>query len=212
MSYSIQLSGQPQNKNEVLAGITNALQVLKVYGVYPEEYKEVVAQYVTQGLPKAHNFWIKQLEGHFLEGHPLFASPKALETQLRDISLSAFNEHLQEFVQTQPQDIGVITGSKLPSYYKKEDWVRKQLSEVSTNQLQPYVMPVVTKELIPIAIKNDLKPVSFMEVEPPVQGSRAFVLENGVKIILKPFQPTPGIGAKDSVSYTHLTLPTSDLV
>lgn len=197
MSYSIQLSGQPQNSKEVLAGITNALQVLKVYGVYPEEYKEVVEQYVTQGLPRAHNFWIQQLERHFLQGHPLFASPKALETQLKNISLSTFNEHLKEFVQTQPQDIGVITGNKLPSYYKNEDWVRKQLSEVSKNQLQPYVLPVVTKELIPAAIKNELKPVSFIEVEPPVQNSQAFVLENGVKIILKPFQPTPGIGAKD---------------
>src|SRR5690606_38290917 len=92
-----------------------------------------------------------------------------------------------------PEDIGLIvpSGHRALLYTEKE--VRSWIKEAFGSPVEPYVMETVPYSLISTDELSLLKEQTYIDKGNEKFGARKFVLDNGVKIVLKSYKPSPGL-------------------
>lgn len=170
------------------------LKQLQKYGVLEEEWRRVKENYLSNKTNRNVNYWQNQLNKYFVHGHALFAEKqKIIHNWVKALSVEEFNALTKQFLSSMPEDIGIIAPSGSKALQYTDHQVRSWVKEANRKRVKPYQLPKMTSELMSSKESNNLKKVGFTDHGWQSNGGRKLILENGIKVILKPFQPTKGV-------------------
>ncbi|WP_255554263.1 M16 family metallopeptidase [Mesonia aestuariivivens] len=169
---------------------------LKRDGVYQNELEKVKKIYLSE-IPIAKQvYWNGELFNYALKNEMLFPYRKeGLLTWIQELSVEELNVYCTEFLSSLPQDIGIIApkGSKALQYSEEE--VRQWIVEAYKQPVEAYQAPKIIEELYTKKEKEHLKEVTYTKVKPTIPDTEEFILANGLRIIMKAFQPSAGVEA-----------------
>src|SRR5690606_1700681 len=105
------------------------------------------------------------------------------------LTLKEFNILYKELVNEIPDDIGIIAPPDI-SYTEKQvrGWIHKAFSDA----LLPYIKPIVPKEIMSNEERSALKPKGYTYTGITSSGANAYVLNNGLRIILDTLAESKG--------------------
>src|SRR5690606_10162511 len=90
-------------------------------------------------------------------------------------------------------DIGIIvpTGDKALSYGEQE--IRSRIKNAFKKPVQPYALPETPTVLMPVEKTVGLMEKGYIDKGIGESGARELVLDNGIKVVLKSYIPSPGV-------------------
>lgn len=197
MSYSIKLESNIEESETLLKEIINVLKQIKKYGVHKEEYQKAQETFLSFQSLTDDRYWLEQIENHITSNHPIIGEPKKISDIIKQLTLAEFNHKIQKLAQFEPDDIGVIVAENIdPTFYRKslvKNWLQKSANEVLSN----YKLPDQTKSLLNKKEQDSLTPKAYKFLKPRIENTEELLLENGVRVVLKNFKPTPGVEEKE---------------
>ncbi|QLE01992.1 insulinase family protein [Galbibacter sp. BG1] len=177
-------------EKEALQETVRALKQLQEYGILEEEWDEVKRDYLRDlnvGYENGTRYWNKEIFNHFKYNEALPSDKQEnLKEWLSGLSLKSFNDHLFQFLSEMPKDIGIMapTGHKALSLTENE--IRFWIHDAYKGPVEDYKLPDVPKVLMGDEKVADLKEINYTDKGADISGARELLLNNGVRVILKP--------------------------
>jgi predicted Zn-dependent peptidase len=193
----VNITTQHHKEKEGLLAAIKILQQLKKYGVSQEEWdmaKNESLQALRDNDLENPKYWIGEIRQHFGRGEALPDHKNDMMIKwLSELSLEGFNKMIFGLIGDMPEDIGIIApeGHRALSY--TEDQLRSWIRKTCSGQISPFTFP--KKPLTLMDHDNKLGMSDFLDQGTDISGSREILLENGAKVVLKSFEPSPGIHA-----------------
>lgn len=153
-----------------------------------ETYKQEMIKEISQTDTLSAIYWNKQISAHFIEDKVMQNPSKSIEF-LEGLSLNEFNSIMKEYFQEMPEDIVIIAPGEM-NLEIKESEIRQWIKE-SKKIKNPEFKPSLSKGILSLEQIDKLKPVGFTDNGKDEFGAHNITLENGLKLILKPFSPSP---------------------
>ena len=197
LSLKISISAGNDSEKQALQETSEVLHQIRKYGATKEEWDETKRAWIKSLEDKnlsSPNYWSEQIEKHFVDGEVLLAGEQDhLKEWLNETSLTEFNKLIKQFLPRTPDDIGIIapTGHKVLHYSEKE--VRSWINGAFKKQVSPYVPPQVPLEVMALEQRSGLKKKDVVDRQIAGFGAEELSLENGVKVVLMPYKPSPGL-------------------
>lgn len=194
-AYMISFKADEQSVKKNFKGIFRTLQQIRKYGILDQEWKRAKEKYKANRIKEDARYWQQQLKDYFVKGTALFKDKQEILYQwMQALSVDDFNELINQFLSPMPEDIGIITptGSKALQY--TETQVRTWILQSNQQPVSPYRLPKITREVLTSEEVNELKEMEYKDLGWKKNGTKVIVLKNGVKVVLKPYVPTKGIG------------------
>ncbi len=191
----VNITTQHHKEREGLLAAIKILQQLKKYGVSQKEWdmaKNESLQALRGNDLENPKYWIAEIRQHFSRGEALPAHKNDLMIKwLSELSLEEFNKMISRLIGDMPEDIGIIApeGHRALSY--TEDQLRSWVLDACSDHISPFTFP--NKPLTLMDHDNKLGMTDFLDQGIDISGSREILLENGAKVVLKSFEPSPGI-------------------
>lgn len=162
-----------------------ALQQLKQFGITEGEWKK--HRDLGGRNLNSTSYWIEQLDNHFLydEAIPTKKGP-SLDQWLKGLSMENFNMKIKNLFSEMPEDIGIIAPTGHPALSFKENQVRQWIIMANKKPYSPFEIPEVSKDLNSEGDISKLKKKKIISENIGVSGAKEIILENGVRLILKP--------------------------
>ncbi len=175
-----------------LAALMREFERASQYGFTAGEYQRAKADYLSM-LEKAYNErnkmknnqFVSQYVRHFIDNEPI----PSLETEyammnqiVPNIPLEQINQLFQGLVTDSNMVVSLFLPDKADMKYPTEDGIKKVLSDVRSEKLEPYVDKVSDEPLI----KELPKAGKVVKKEKGKFGATELTLSNGVRVILKP--------------------------
>ncbi len=197
MSFSIKLESNIEESETLFKKVINVLKQIKKYGVHKEEYQKAQELFLNFQSLRENRYWLEQIQNHITSNHPIVGEPKEIRDKIKYLTLAEFNNKIQKLAQFEPDDIGVIVSKNIDSkFYTKplvKSWLLKGTNEVLSN----YKLPDKTINLLNKNQQDSLMPKGYEYLNPRIENTEELLLENGVRVVLKSFKPTPGIEEKE---------------
>lgn len=153
-----------------------------------EAYKQETINRLSQIDTLSPLYWNKQINAHFIDDK-MMQKPSILIDFLERLCLNEFNSFMKEYFPEMPEDIAVIASEEMDlkiSERKIRQWI-KESKKVENDEFKPYL----SKDLLSLEQIDKLKPVNFTDNGMDEFGAHKIILENGIKLVLKPFSPSP---------------------
>ncbi|MBZ9632003.1 insulinase family protein [Salegentibacter sp. LM13S] len=174
---------------DVLELAISSLKQLQEHGVSKREFEEIFKYRLktnNKDFKQNSQFWFKQMNLHYLFGMPL-TTEESVNNLLSSYTLEDFNSFVKENKLELPQDIGIIS----PKLEKPMDEleIRKGIRATYGKHTKPYTLTEGPEFLFsPSELKN-FNNHPYTISKSAVKGVTEVKLKNGIKIILKNFQP-----------------------
>ncbi|MCK0115252.1 M16 family metallopeptidase [Gelidibacter sp. F63206] len=152
-----------------------------------EAYKQETINELSQIDTLSPQYWNKQIRAHFIEDKMIQKPIMSIEF-LERLSLNEFNSFIKKHFQEMPEDIAIITpGEKDLKINETEirQWI-KESKKIKNDEFKPSL----SKKLLSLEQIDKLKPVNFTDHGMDEFGAHKITLENGLKLVLKPFIPS----------------------
>ena len=192
--FLVTLESKDDQKKAVQETI-RAIRQLHEYGVLESEFKEAIDRQLRKlqsAKSDQHRYWLEGLEEHLVYG---VAFPRAkveiIRTWLSGYKLKAFNEFIKSLDLTKPEDIGILSPPDHDAF--SEAQVRSWISSVGNELLSLYSSSATPKALMTQLEVKNLQKYNFENNGIGETGARELKLDNGMKVVLKSFVPTPGL-------------------
>lgn len=195
LSYTISFKSEEYSAKKAFGYVFTKLHQLRKYGVSEKEWILAKEKYTKNRKKEDASYWQKQWWFYFVKGEALFANKqKILQQWVQSLSVHEFNGLIKQFLVPMPQDIGIIapTGNKALQY--TENQVRSWIEQINQQPVVPYRGTEVTRELLTSKEVAELKKEGYKDLGLKKNDTQKIILENGIKVVLKPYQPTKGIG------------------
>lgn len=191
----INLNTTDKYEQEALSASLKTLQQLRKYGVSSSIFDNAKTRMmgalkrtpVTSG-----RYWRLQLRKYFVTGEGL---PEQKNQLLIDYLQELRAEDLKEYLNTQvaklPEDIGLIAPAKHPSLQYAEQRVRTWLQNAVQQPVRQFDEPEVPQQLMDTMSLKALRKTNHKELKTDIPGAKKYMLANGLKLILKSFEPSP---------------------
>jgi hypothetical protein len=193
----VNITTQDHKEKEGLLAAIKILQQLKKYGVSQKEWdmaKNESLQALRGNDLENPKYWIDEIRKHFGHGEALPAHKNDILVKwLSQLSMERFNRMIAGFLRDMPEDIGIIApeGHRALSY--TEEQLRSWILGACSDHISPFTFP--NKPVTLMDSDNELGMKDFVDQGIDISGSWEIVLENGAKVVLKSFKPSPGIHA-----------------
>lgn len=192
MSSGMELLLSVENGQEErsLKGTIEVLHQLQTYGVSSSEWKRLKEEqlnHLRQTSGGVATYWIDEISKYYIYGEALPSGKDSyLQDWLEQFSLADFNEYVSSFLEKKPEDIGIIapTNHRILSYNEAE--IRSWIEEVYQESIEPREVPEAPIALMEPTEVENLSTVEYVDNGVGRSGSRELVLDNGLKIVLKP--------------------------
>ncbi|SDL28391.1 Predicted Zn-dependent peptidase [Salinimicrobium catena] len=173
--------------------IQKSLAQLEKHGISEEEFQQLKQSYSRNALSdrgEDPRYWKEQIFSHFVLGEALPAQKKQMQKDFIDnLSLRKFNDYLERFLSTGPDDIGIIAPTGSEALNLQEDQVRSWIEEQKKEPVEEFVYSEVSKTLLrPEQVKNLNKKVHYKE-KFKARNIKEYDLENGLKLIAQSIEP-----------------------
>lgn len=153
-----------------------------------EAYKQETIKRIAQIDTLSPIYWNKQISAHFIEDKVMQKPSKSIEF-LEGLSLNDFNSFMKEYFQEMPEDIAIIAPGQMDLKIIESE-IRKWIKESKKIEIDEFE-PSLSKGLLSLEQIDKLKPVDFTDHGKDEFGAHNITLANGLKLILKPFSPSP---------------------
>lgn len=184
-AYSVRIK---TNKKEVRRGLREVIRILKQikkYGFTTDEWTKIKEDHILaikQDNINRMEYWIDQIKAHYLYGE-ILPKNKALILQqwVSGLSLDEFNRLSRKYLSFVPDDIGII-GNTAESYNELD--VRRWIDSILAEEIMPYIPQQIPKQLMNEEEISVLKEKGYTEGYKGILGTREFLLDNGVKVVI----------------------------
>lgn len=193
-ALEIIMESREGKEKEVINKAIHYLNQIKKYGFQEMEWekgKQRRLEYLHSISEEDANYWIKEIEKNYVRGEALPSNKlHDLREWLDGYTLTEFNDFVRQFLKNNPEDIAIIapSGSKALSYSEKEvrSWIENEFRHPS----EPFTPPKIPSSLLTQEELAKLHEAEYVDNGTGASGAREVVLENGLKIVLKPYAPT----------------------
>lgn len=153
-----------------------------------EAYKQETIKRLSQIDTLSVQYWNKQINAHFIEDK-VMQNPSMSIKFLERLSLNEFNTFMKGYFRAIPEDIAIIAPGEMDLKLNETE-IRQWIKESKKIKNDEY-NPSLSKGILSPDQIDKLKPVSFTDNGKDEFGAHRIILENGLKLILKPFSPSP---------------------
>ncbi|HUH26918.1 M16 family metallopeptidase [Gelidibacter sp.] len=153
-----------------------------------DAYKKETIKRLSQTDTIGPMYWNRQISAHFIEEKVMQKPSRSIEF-LEGLSLHEFNSYMNEYFQEMPEDIAVIAPGEMDLKIKESEirqWIKKS-KKIEKDEFKPSL----SKGLLSLEQIDNLKPVNFTDNGKDEFGAHKITLENGLKLVLKTFSPSP---------------------
>jgi len=213
-SLRILINTEEDKSFKALKETIKILKQIHEYGVSNSEFQKSLQQqlkFLSNGNDGNSSYWLKEIESHFSYSEYSEALPNnksvSIKNWLSEYSRGDFNDFIKSFNLKMPEDIGVIVSSeKMDSI--SENVIRSTIENIYLKTPVPYNPPEIPKHLISEDEKSELEIIDNVISGQGASGAKELVLNNGVRIVLKPFKP---VGINKDQIFLHGFSPTGAL-
>ena len=179
---------------EAIQNISEVIKQVQKFGVSDSEWRELKLEQLNNFEQQADNtndYWSRGIQKYILKGEALPENKKGfLQDLLLSIPLDDFNAFVTDFLDKQPEDIGIIAPTGHQSLALTEEQVRSWIKEVYKKATTPYQPLSVPQELMDSEEISKLRTAEIHEDKFSKSGAHHYLLNNGIKLILKPLEST----------------------
>lgn len=150
---------------------------------------------------KSISYWKQEIRNKVAYGEVLLENKIALHLKfLENLSLTRFNRALQFYIKEMPEDIGIIASEDHPIFSIKENvirqWIRQaELAAPSSTKENEIEDGLLSKEEMKLLTLS-----SYKKLDSSIPNASEYLLENGVKLVVKPYQPASSVfGDEDKI-------------
>ncbi len=191
-AMEVVLNVEKNGEKQILSETMEVLNQLLQYGVSElelQKYREEQIGFLESININEANYWIKEILKYYIEEEPLPPSKKEYTKHLwNNISLEEMNIFISDFLIKAPEDIGIIAPSLQNSLSWDEKEIRSFLEDELKKSVKPYKEP---EKLITLMAPNEvesLKEKGYRNAGIGKSGAREIILNNGVKVVFKPYK------------------------
>ncbi len=196
-ALKVNITSKDNSEKKALAETIKILYQMQKYGVSEAEFSETKReqiQNINAGKVENSRYWLDGIGDHYIYGEA-FPDNKlnCVKDWLSSFTIEEFTEFIQSANLEIPEDIGIIAppGHQALSY--KENMIRSWIDESYDEKIEPYPSPAVSQSLMSTYEVEKLQEYGYADNVIGSSGARELLLDNGVKIILKSFEPSPGV-------------------
>lgn len=186
-------------ENELEKGFRKTMTIMnqmKTYGIHESELEMIKNEFLNRwptSLEKGEKYWSNQIRKNFVDGEAL---PKDklnyLRNYVKNLNVEELNLAARDLLSKEPEDIGFI----VPEYYKgdlaEEEKLRKFIKDNLNRDVPQYELPEIPDSLLSKDECSSLKLKSYQSFHPKIKGANEYILENGLRVILKPSSVSSG--------------------
>ncbi|EKF55579.1 peptidase M16 [Galbibacter marinus] len=213
LGIALQIRIEDGSEKEVISESIQLLKQLKSKGFSKREFMEGKKKQLrslnkkdTTGI----HYWRNNIRDHFIYRKALPSNKKAILTKLiRELTLTEFNKFIKQYIKTNPNDIDIIILSPpnhhALSYTEKE--IRRWIKDANNSPVSEFKELRIPEVLLSPSTIRNLKPSKIQEKVVSIPGAKEYQLDNGVRIVLKPFDSLSSISNKlrDNISFHGFT-------
>lgn len=193
-SLALYFSTFPSKSKEAFQQVVIPLLQLKEQGVMAEEWKRIKEDYLKESLQSKVSYWNEELRDYWLKNEVLFSKKNEIFHQwVQELSTENMNAYILQFLSSPPKDIGMIAPLGNEALNFTEEEVRAWVEEAYRRPVPIYQPPKVVKSLYNEVQKEQLPLGSYSSKASAIPETQEIVLSNGVRVVLKPYEPTPGL-------------------
>lgn len=193
-SLALYFSTNPDKTQSAFQLVVETLLQLKQYGVLEQEWKKVKEAYLSQIVQNEVPYWEEALRDYWIKNEVLFPQEDEFFYHwVQELSIEKMNAYLPQFLSSSPKDIGMIAPQGNKALHYTEEEIRAWIEEAYRRPIPKYKAPEVVRSLYsPTQIKElPLAPYTFKA--PLIDDTQEIAFPNGVRVVLKPYKPTPGL-------------------
>lgn len=193
----INIIAQNHKEKQGIQQTIKILQQLKKYGIQKKDWNRIkndMLQSMKNTNLDSPKYWNREILEHFSREEAMPAHKNDIYISwLNNMTLERFNDLIPEFIENMPDDIGIMAPEGHSSLSYSEEQLRTWIMESYTNPIPEYFVPIKPTKLIDSVTISRLKKKGFVENGQSSIGTREILLENGVRVVFKPFKPASGM-------------------
>jgi len=180
-------------EKQILRETIEVLNQLQKYGVSDLEwisYREKQIVSIEQRNEENASYWIDEISKYYIDEESLPSGKNEyVKNMWESLSLAEINQFISDFLIKTPEDIGIIAPSFHSALFWDEREVRSIIEDEFKKIINPYKQPEKPVSLMTAKEVEKLKEKGYLKTGIGESGTREVVLNNGVKVVLKPYKP-----------------------
>ncbi|PZD76444.1 M16 family metallopeptidase [Mesonia sp. K7] len=198
INIGVTQQGEEKRAIQEVMGLLKTLHKNGISSEMFEELKSKINHQLQQEKNTGVTYWQNEIKKQIAYGELLLDNKKSFKQEfISQLSLVEFNRALEDYLKKMPEDIGVIASEKHLAFSYSENKVRSWMKEAKP------IQPKSESEALPLLTvlqKNNLKLGEYQQLESGIPQASEYVLKNGVRFILRPYQPAPSVyGDQDHI-------------
>lgn len=195
LAFVLNISVNGNKEEEVIKTAFKALKQVEDFGFSTHEFnekKQDLFKQIKEMDTNSNDFWVNQIIDQYVHEEPIILNRKKLmEDLLKKMTLQEFNLLVKKQLKLKPDDIIIVGNTGDPIYSYSDKTIRSWASETDSHLISNYMAPQTPKFLLDPYLKKSLKKKTYKIKTTTIPGTKEYVLENGLRIILKSFPPGP---------------------
>ena len=187
----------PTVEKNALQQILYVLRQIQEYGISGVEWNDLKQEQMKnlENVDEENpEYWIDEVKNYYTRGEALPANKSTLiKDWFSSLSLSDFNSFVHNFLSKEPEDIGIVASTGHAALALTENEVRSWIKDAYQEDVKPYEQPTVPMNLMDSKHIEQLKRAKVKSSRTAESGAQEYLLSNGVKLILKQVNPSPGL-------------------
>lgn len=201
-SFKILISSHNNKEREALQTFIRVIEQVQRYGVTESEFTKVKRNKIDQlektDLSKSR-YWHDEIKHHLVHNEALPSDKHGyIKNSLLDYEISEFEEFITGINFEMP-DIGVIAPTNHQALSYTEEEIRSWVNEIKEGPIVPYIAPETPNNVMSTSEVKKLQEHRYEDKGIGESGARELLLENGVRVLLKSFNPSPALFEKQLI-------------
>ncbi|WP_245760483.1 insulinase family protein [Salegentibacter flavus] len=210
---SISIEAEPKDLEYSITEVFSKINELQTYGLLPDKWEELKLNHL-HNLEKANkikketpNLWIDDIERNFWQKEPLTPQKHSLlKAWMEQLELQDFNTFMDNYFGKVPRDIAIIKPEHSTWKVSEDDF----RSLIHRNSVKPVLIEktFTPEHLLSEKEVNKLKPKSISFLGENYKGSKEFLLQNGIRVVLledKNYKEKVSVWGFDSIGTANIT-------
>lgn len=193
-SFKAHITVRNNREKEAVKTFNHILQQLRKHGVSDSEFMDAKKRRVDEleGTTSYESrYWLDEIDNNLVHKEALPNDKRGyMKNWILNYEACEFNEFIKEINLDMPEDIGILAPANHPAIGYTEEEIRSWISEVGEESFSPYVLPEAPTNVMTSSETEKLQKVNYQDMGIGESGAHEILLENGVKVILKPYNPT----------------------
>ncbi|MFC6861303.1 M16 family metallopeptidase [Zunongwangia atlantica] len=182
----------------VIEDLLSVVAQVRNYGFLPEEFNKVQKETLASANKDTTkiSFWRNKFLSNYMEKEALEIDHiKLIQEFSENLTFQEFNEMIQEFLKSEPDDISLAAVEGNSALQTSEDQVRNWIQEINTKEVTPYNYPVTPQYLISPKRLEHLNGKGMTKLKTLIPRAEKYRLDNGLVMLLKPQKDSSKRGA-----------------